>query len=87
MPLSRTSGSRTGAHSRRDKRAEFDADLFDREPATPDEAREMFGLKGRAGWRSSLSSNAFRSGTRVSAGGRIRRIAGESRLATRVIRC
>ena len=42
---------------RRDKRAESNAelvekavalaDLFDREPATPDEAREMFGLKGR----------------------------------------
>jgi len=43
---------------RRDKRAESNAelvekavslaDLFDREPATPDEARETFGLKGRA---------------------------------------
>jgi uncharacterized protein (DUF849 family) len=43
---------------RRDKRAESNAeliekavalaDLFDREPATPDEARQMFGLKGRA---------------------------------------
>ena len=43
---------------RRDKRAESNAELvekavalaalFDREPATPDEAREMFGLKGRA---------------------------------------
>jgi uncharacterized protein (DUF849 family) len=43
---------------RRDQRAESNAelvekavalaDLFDREPATPDEAREMFGLKGRA---------------------------------------
>jgi uncharacterized protein (DUF849 family) len=43
---------------RSDKRAESNAelvekavalaDLFDREPATPDEAREMFSLKGRA---------------------------------------
>ena len=43
---------------RRDKRAESNAELvekavalaalFDREPATPDEARETFGLKGRA---------------------------------------
>jgi uncharacterized protein (DUF849 family) len=43
---------------RRDKRAESNVELvekavalaalFDREPATPDEAREMFGLKGRA---------------------------------------
>jgi uncharacterized protein (DUF849 family) len=43
---------------RRDKRAESNAelvekavalaDMFDREPATPGEARETFGLKGRA---------------------------------------
>ena len=43
---------------RRDKRADSNAELvekavalagmFDREPATPDEAREAFGLKGRA---------------------------------------
>ena len=58
MLPSRAFGSRTGARSHRDKRAESNAelvekavslaDLFDREPATPDEARETFGLKGRA---------------------------------------
>ena len=58
MLFSRTFRSKIGARSRRDRLAFSNAELveraaaltstFDREPATPDEARETSGLKGRA---------------------------------------